>query len=146
MVLAAGLFAGEEKIPLDNLPKAVVESVKKKFPKGEMKDAVKEVENGKTTYEVTVMEGEIKIDVNVKDDGVITGYEKSVALKDLPKIISDAVVAKYPKGTMKNAEMLYKVKDDKDTLEYYEVFVEVDGKTVEVYVLPNGKLKPADKK
>ena len=135
-----------EKVPLDKLPKAVADAVKAKFPKAELKGAEKGKKDGKTKYEVTVQDGASKIDVDVTEDGTITGYEKEVALKDLPKVVSEAVATKYPKGTPKSAEVVYTVKDGKDTLAYYEVIVDVDGKTVEVEVLADGKLKPEEKK
>ena len=144
-----GKFLGEEKVGEKKveekevkLPKAVADALKAKFPKGEVKSA----EKGKTHYEVTIKDGESKIDVNVTEDGTITGYEKTIGLKDLPKAVSKAVGDKYPKGTAKSAEVVYTVKDGKDTLEYYEVIVDVDGKSIEVEVLADGKLKPEEKK
>ena len=40
-LLSGGVQAGEEKIPLDKLPEAVVEAVKKRFPKAELVAAAK---------------------------------------------------------------------------------------------------------
>lgn len=137
--------AEDEKVSLDKLPKAVVDAVKAKFPKAELKQAEKETEDGKTKYEVTVKTADGTIDVDVTADGTITGYEKEIALKDLPKAVADAVAAKHPKGTAKGAEVVYSVKDGKDTLAYYEVTVDVGGTKHEVEVLPNGKLKPEEK-
>jgi len=138
--------AEEEKIPVDKLPKAVAESVKKRFPKAELTGASKETVEKKTAYEVMLKDGKIAVDVNVNEDGTITGMEKEITVADLPKAIEDAVVAKYPKTKAKKAEEVIKVKGGKEVLEYYEVIVEVDGKDVEVEVLPDGKLKPMDKK
>ena len=146
VLTAAGARADEEKIAPDKLPKAVAEAVKAKFPKAEVTGATKEKDGDKTTFEVSVMDGKTKIDVNVSEAGAITGYEKSVALDDLPKAVAAAAAKEHPKGKAKNAEAVYTVKDGKDTLAFYEVFVEVDGKTVEVEILADGKLKPADKK
>jgi hypothetical protein len=140
-VMVAVAHAKSDKVPLDKLPKAVVDAVKAKFPKAEMKEASSEKDGDAVNYEVTISDEGTKIDVNAKSDGTITGYEKTTALTDLPKAITDAVAAKYPKGKSKNAETVYTVKDGKDTLAFYEVFVEVDGKVVEVEVLPDGKLK-----
>ena len=145
-ITTTGAWAEEEKVPLDKLPKAVAEAVKAKFPKAEMKEATKEKDGDKTTYEVSVMDGKLKVDVNVTESGTITGYEREIALADLPKAVAAAAAEKHPKGKAKNAEIVYTVKDGKDTLAYYEVFVEVDGKTVEVEILADGKLKPAEKK
>lgn len=147
VAMMSGVWADEEKVPLDKLPKAVAEGMKKRFPKGEMKSAVKEVADGKMTYEVALVDGTTKYDVNVTADGVITGMEKELAVKDLPKVVTDTVKAKYPKGVMTKGEEVIKVKDGKETLEYYEVFVDDgDKKNIEVEVLPDGKLKPAEKK
>ena len=44
--------ADEEKIAVDKLPAAVKKAIKNKFPKAEIEKASKEVEDGKTTYEV----------------------------------------------------------------------------------------------
>ena len=146
LISVSSAWADEEKIALDKLPKVVLESVKKRFPKGEMASAVKETVDKKTTYEVSLKDGGLNVDVNVNEDGTITGLEKEIAVKDLPKVVVEAVATKYPKPKMKKAEVVIKVKEGKETLEYYEVFVEIDGKDVEVEVLPDGKLKPADKK
>jgi hypothetical protein len=140
------LRAEDEKISLDKLPKAVVDAVKAKFPKAEMKSAMKEKEDGKITYEVTIADGETKVDVDVTEAGVITGFEKAVALKDLPKVITDAVAAKYPACKAKSGEVVYTIKDGKDVLSYYEVTVTVDGKDVELEILEDGKLKSEEKK
>ncbi len=146
LIGASATWADEEKIALDKLPKAVVEAVKKRFPKGEMLGAVKEITGKKTAYEVTLKDGGKNVDVTFDGDGTITGMEKEIAVKDLPKVVSDAVAAKYPKAEMKKAEEVITVKEGKEKLEYYEVTVVVDGKNVEVEVLPEGKLKPMDKK
>jgi hypothetical protein len=138
--------AGEEKVALDKLPKAVSESIKKRFPKGEMSSATKETEDKKTTYEVSLKDAGSNYDVNVNEDGTITGFEKEVAVKDMPKAVVAAAVAKYPTAKQKKGEEVYTVADGKETLAYYEVIFEIDGKDVEVEVLANGTLKPVEKK
>ncbi len=145
MACGAVSWAGEEKIALDKLPKAVTESIKKRFPKGEMASAVTETVDKKTTFEITLKDGGSRFDVNINDDGTITGFEKEVAIKDMPKAVVAAAVAKYPNAKQKKGEEVYKVADGKETLAYYEVIFEIDGKDVEVEVLADGKLKPMDK-
>src|SRR5207248_1247229 len=44
LVLAAAARTDEEKVPLDKVPKAVLDSAKKRFPKAEVKGASKEGE------------------------------------------------------------------------------------------------------
>ena len=144
----AGLRAedGEEKVPLDKLPKAVSDAVKKRFPKAELVSAATELEDKVKVYEVTIKEGEINTDVTLTPEGVITGFESSVAAKDLPKVITDAVASKYPQGKITLAETVTKVKEGKETMEYYEVIVTSGADTVEMQIYPDGKVKAEEKK
>ena len=146
MLTAAGARANDEKVPLDKLPKAVVDAVKALFPKAEMKEAEKATADGKTKYEIKIKDGTSNVELNVTDAGVITDYEKEITLKDLPKAVADTVAAKHPGKTPKLVEEFHTVKDGKGTLAYYEVLFEIDGKDVELEILPDGKLKPAEKK
>jgi hypothetical protein len=145
-VMALGLAgvtrADEEKVAIDKLPRAVLDGVKKRFPKAELVEGVKETANGKTTYEVLVKDGGHKIDVSLSDDGKITGMEKELAMGDLPKPVATALKAKYPKATYQRFEEVIHVKDGKEVSEYYEAIVVIgDMKPFEVEVSPDGKIK-----
>src|SRR5262245_46733015 len=62
----------EEKVPLDKLPKAVVDSVKKRFPDAKLVSAEKEKDdNGKTVYEVAIKDKDQSIEVTLTPEGVI---------------------------------------------------------------------------
>ena len=139
--------ADEEKVPLDKLPKAISRAVKKRFPKGEMKEAAKETENGKTVYEVTVKDDGHSIDASFTAEGKLIGLEKEIEAKDLPKAVADALAAKYPGAKHKRVEEVIKVTDGKESLEYYEVLVETaDGKKVEAEVTADGTVKKTEDK
>src|SRR5262249_40270653 len=128
--LARGAWADEEKVPLDKLPKAVSDAVKKRFPGAELSGASKETENGKTVYEITLGHGGHKMDVTFGGDGQLQGIEKEISPKDLPKPVANALEGKYPKATHKTIEEVIKVKDGKEYLESYEVLlVTADKKT-----------------
>ena len=130
------VWAGDEKIPIDKLPKEVVKAVSTKFPKIKMVSAVKATADGKTTFEVTLKSGEFRIDVNVTSDGKILQIEKEMPFKDLPKPVSEAFHAKYPKANVKRVEEL--IKDDKTIS--FEILCETTAKkTVEAYFEPGGK-------
>lgn len=146
-VTAAGVWADEEKIPLDKLPKAVMEAAKKRFPKAEMKDAAKETENGKTVYEVTFKEEGKNIDVTLTPEGVIETIEQEIDKKDLPKAVAEAIDAKYAKATYKMVEKVIKVTDGKEALDFYEAIVETaDKKTWELQVAADGTIKKTEEK
>lgn len=133
----------EEKVPLDKLPKAVVEAVQKRFPKVEMKGASKEKDGDKVVYEVTLKKDGKNIDVTVTEAGAINLIEQELDFKDLPKVVAKTFEEKYPKAKYEIVESVTKVTDGKEALEYYEAKLVVDGKTWEVEVLPDGKFKSA---
>jgi hypothetical protein len=139
--------ADEEKVPLDKLPKAVTEAVKKRFPDAELKSAEKEKEDGKTVYEVAIENKGQKIEVTLTPEGAIIEIEKQISAKDLPKSAAEALEKKYPKATYKVIEEVIKVKDGKETLEYFEILlVTADKKKVEVSVTAEGKLTKEEDK
>jgi hypothetical protein len=142
LVLATAARADEEKVPLDKLPKAVVEAVKAKFPKAELIGAEKETEKGKTSYEVNIKDGKQAIDVTVTPEGKIVLVEKEIAVDDLPKAVAEAIKARYPKGTIKSAE---EVSED-DKITEYEVVIVVGKKTLEVTFDPTGKFIEEEEK
>ncbi len=144
---AGAVRADEETIALDKLPKAVLETAKKRFPKAEMIEAAKETVDDKVEYEITLKDGETKYDVMFSPDGKITLIEKTIAAKDLPKAVADAVEEKYPKSTGKIYEEMTKVTDGKEALAYYEVLLETaDKKMFEVEVSPEGKILKTEEK
>jgi hypothetical protein len=146
-LLATTTRGDEEKVALDKVPKAVLDAVKAKFTGAEMVGASKEVEDGKTVYEISVKLKGQHIDVTLKPDGTITLIEKEIAAKDVPGVVTKALETKYPKATWKKAEEVFKVESKTEKLAYYEVLlVTVDKKTFEVQVDPSGKLVNEEKK
>jgi uncharacterized membrane protein YkoI len=150
MVAAFCLFtvaqADEEKVPLDKVPKAVVEAVKTRFPDAKLESAEKETKDDKTVYEIAIKNKNQKIEVTLTADGKIVEIEKQIAASDLPKTVSETLAAKYPKADFKVIEEVIKVKDGKEKLEYYEVhLVTAQGAAVEVQVTANGKILAEEK-
>ena len=135
----SGLFVSargdEEKIPLDRVPAAVRKAVTTKFPKAELKGASKEVEKGKTTYEIQMTLDGRNVDVLLEEGGKILAVEKEIAAKDLPAAVSGAIKAKYPDAPIKKAEEITEGETKK-----FEVVLTVGKKTVEVVLDPKGKI------
>ncbi len=144
LVLAATVRADdEEKVPLDKLPKAVVEAVKKKFPKAELVGAAKEKEDGKDVFEVAIKAEGTTMDITLTPEGKILIIEKVIAAKDLPKAVAEAAEAKYPKATHKKIEEI----STDDKIEKYEILlVTEDKKKLEVTFDPKGEFLEEEKK
>jgi uncharacterized membrane protein YkoI len=132
----------EEKVPLDKLPKAVTDAVKAKFDGAELVSASKEKDNGKDVYEVAIKHKGSNIDVSLTPEGKIVSIEKEIAAKDLPKAVSDALDAKYPKATIKKLEEV----TENDKVVYEALLVTAEQKTIEAVFDPSGKLVKEEKK
>ena len=131
----------EEKIAIEKLPKAVTETVKKRFPEAKLLSAEKETDKGAELYEVELEQQDEGIDVKLTADGALLEIEHEIAAKDLPKAVQEALSAKYPKSEFEKVEKVTKFKDGKEQPELYEVEVETaDDKDLEVTVDANGKI------
>lgn len=139
---STGARADEEKVALKDVPKAVLDAVKAKFPKAEIKHASKEVEDGETLYEIETELDEHGVDLALKANGTIVEIEKEIAVKDLPKPVADAVAAKHPKAKIEKAEEIVEFEDGKEK-KSYEVAVEVGEKDMELKITPDGKILKA---
>jgi uncharacterized membrane protein YkoI len=155
MVLAAlGLFviagagrADEKKIPLDQVPKVVLDAVKARFADAKVTKAETETEEGKTIYEIAITHKGQKIEVEVSPEGKILEYEKQIDPKDMPKAAGDALQGKYPQASYKRVEEVTKVTDGEEKLAYYEVLlVTTEKKKYEVLVTPEGKITKEEDK
>jgi uncharacterized membrane protein YkoI len=141
-VLVTAARADEEKVPLDKVPKAVLDAVKAKFEGAKLLGAAKEKEDGKTIYEITLEHKGFKIDASFTEEGKVVSIEKTIPAKDLPKAVSEALEAKYPKSTIKLAEEV--TEDEK--VKFEVVIVTAENKKLEVVLDREGKVLKEEKK
>jgi uncharacterized membrane protein YkoI len=132
----------EEKVPLDKVPKAVIDAVKAKYKDAELVSAEKENENGKVVYEINIKVKGQTIEVSATPDGKIVSIEKTITVKDLPKAVAEALDGKYPKATIKKVEEI----THGEKLSYEVLLVTADKKTLEVVFDPAGKVLEEEKK
>lgn len=139
--LASSIQADEHKIPLSDVPKAAINAVKRKFPRAELKQAVKEVEDKKTSYELSLLNAGKHVTVSLDEKGEIEEIETEIAVSDLPKPVTAAIAGKYPKATLKKAEEVLEIEDGKEEKAYEVDVVTAAGKAVEVKVDASGKIE-----
>ena len=135
-VLMVPARADEEKIPVEKLPAAVQKAIKSKFPKAEIERASKEVEDGKTIYEVELEIKDRSVDVAFKADGTILEIEREVPFDEVPKAVKKKLAAKYPKAKIEKVEEVTKGEDGPV---HYEVAI-----TTEVVLTAKGKIVKAE--
>ncbi len=124
--------ADEKAISVGDLPAAVKKAIKKKFPKAEIEKASKEVEDGKTTYEVLLEIEDKPVDVAFKTDGTILEIEKEISFTQLPAKVKQAFKAKYPGAKVEKVE---EVTRGEDGPAVYEIAIKT-----EVVLSANGKV------
>lgn len=106
--------AKEQKVDVDDVPKAVTKAVKAKFPNAKVQGAGKEEEDGETFYELNLKNGEQTVDVLVEDDGEIVEIETTIDADDLPAAVRKAIKAKYAGAKIKRAEKVVTLEEDEE--------------------------------
>jgi hypothetical protein len=139
-VLTAIARADEVKVPLKDVPKAVLDSIKARLPRAELTDATKESEDNKTTYEIVLKDRGRVVELTATADGRITEIETTIEPKALPAQVTAAVEAKFPKSTIKKAEEIVAINDSKETKSFEVIVVTTAAKSLEVKVSPEGKI------
>jgi hypothetical protein len=128
------------KIPVDKIPKAVMDTIKARLPGAEITSAERELEDGKVVYDIELKQKGRKFEMDILEDGTLIEIEKEIALKDVPEAVTKTVKAKYPKASIKEVMEVNKVKGQQETPDHYEVVIETaDKKTQEVIVSLDGK-------
>jgi hypothetical protein len=149
VVLLANVRAGEDgekKVDLKDVPRAILDAVKARFPGAKLIGASTEKDGDKRVYEVELRFKGLHHDLTYEPGGKLLLIEREIAFKDLPRAVQRTLSRKYPKADYKLIEEVIKVKGDKETLEYYEAHLQTaDKKTVEVEIGVDGKIKSTAK-
>jgi hypothetical protein len=130
----------DKKVPLDKVPKPVMDAIKARFPGADVTSVEKETEDGKIIYDVELKHKDRKYEMDIEENGTVLEIEKEIVAKDVPAAVTKAVEAKYPKSTIKEVMEVNKVKGKEETPIHYEVTIETsEKKTMEVIVSLDGK-------
>jgi len=125
----------EQIVSCDDLPDAVRTAFKGAHPQATIRECAKEVEAGKTAYEISSTEGKTRRDILFREDGAIVVVEEAITLADLPKpvqqLVSDALADH-------EIELVEKLMRD-DTVSY-EIQSKHAGVSLEIVVDSTGKV------
>jgi len=135
-VIIAGIGAAQEKkIKRGDLPPAVEKTVEEVSKGATIKGFSKEIENGKTTYEVELAVNGHSKDVEIDPSGVIVEVEEEVTMDSLSTEVKAGLNTKAAGGKIRKVESLTK----NGKIVAYEAKVETAGKKSEIQVGPDGK-------
>jgi uncharacterized membrane protein YkoI len=142
LLLAIVVQADEKakKIPLDKVPKVIMDAINGRFPGADISSVEKETEEGKVAFDVELKHQGRKYEMDIQENGTITEIEKEVALKDAPRGLARTIRAKFPKAKIKEVMEVNKVSGSDEKPVHYEVTITTaDNKTREVVVSLDGK-------
>ena len=121
--LASGPRAQGEKIPLDRVPKAVMNSAKAKFPGAEIKAATEEKEEGKpSVFALEMKHHRHDVGLTFVGDGTVVHVTTAVPAKELPKAVLRAVEHRYPGASLRGADSVKKGPEVKKA-DYYQFYL-----------------------
>jgi glucose/arabinose dehydrogenase len=111
LCLAFTVVAQEQKVNQKEVPAKALAAATKAYPKAQIKGWEKETKEGKTLYEVTMVEAGAKWQVVFEADGTLVAREEVILVTSLPAVVRDAVKAKYPKANLHSAEKITRPAD-----------------------------------
>ena len=123
-------------IALKSLPPAVLATVREQTRGAVIHNISKEIEKGKTVYEIETKVSGRSRDMIVADDGTLMVVESQVVLDSLSSAVRSTLLKNAGKGKIVALES----DTLRDSLAYYEAQVVTGGKRSEVKVDPSGRL------
>jgi uncharacterized membrane protein YkoI len=141
-VVTLGFNAGhasEKAVAMKDLPAAVQRTVQEQSKGATIRGYSKEVEDGKTVYEVQMKVNGHGKDVSMDASGVVLEVEEEVAIDSIPGAARAAIKKAAGSGQITKVE---KVSGGKEIA--YEAGLRKNGKRSEVKVSGDGRLLPED--
>ncbi len=140
VLMAATVGADEKKVQEAEVPKPVLEAVAHKYPRARRVGYEKEIEKGRTTFEVKVVDGSRRIDVDLSIDGKILAEEEVITMGDTPDAVRRALATseKYGKWTVRRVERV--VKDEKTDAPEFEIGLFSGAQRAEVTFAADGRV------
>ena len=125
----------EQPIGKQDIPAAVLKAFHESYPGIEITGYDREVDEGRTLYEIETRAGDFDRDYVYLEDGALFQVEEGVPVNSLPKAVVDAVMKAHPGCEIDEAEKITRG----ETVEY-EVVAEVGEKEFELLMSSDGTL------
>lgn len=139
MVPSVAARAGERRVREADVPAAVREAAKKRYPEGHLVGYIREDERGEVTFEVTVRIRGRSTDLRIATDGRILVVEEQIARSDLPVAVAKALAAS-PYGRDKIVRVERIVEGDKTYEPHFAILVKRRDGFVELTFVVSGIL------
>jgi hypothetical protein len=135
-VLTAAAAAGERNISRAEVPPPVLERVEKEHPQARLLGFAREDEDGRVQYEVQLVDGGRKLDLDFAPDGKLLASEETIALGESPEPVKKSLGASsWRAWTVVTVERISRPGSDVE----YELHLRQGKKRVELVFTPDGK-------
>lgn len=132
-LLCAPAIGAEKKVKMEDLPPAVQKAVKEQIKTATLVGLSKEVEKGKTMFEVETKENGKTRDLLLDSTGAVVTVEQEVDLDSIPAAAKAAIQNKAVGGKVTKVETV-----TTGSKVFYEAIVTKKGKDAEVAVNADG--------
>ena len=142
MFAVSGLLmadSGEKKVHFKDLPAAVQTAAKEQSRGATVRGYLKDMENGKTEYEVELVSAGKTKDISMDENGSILDVEQQVDFKSLPAEVKDGIQKQAGNGKILKVESV-----TQGSKHSYEAVVSRNGKRSEIAVTSDGRPSKAD--
>lgn len=140
-LIATSVHAQEQSIKRKDVPKAILAAFEKTYSKATIKGYAKEVDDGKTVYEVESVEGTVHRDITYMADGSVVSIEESLPVSELSDVIRNAAEKQYPGSKISGCEKVTKI-----CIMQYELVVTAGKQKHELVLNPDGTIAKVEKK
>jgi uncharacterized membrane protein YkoI len=132
-VLLGAASGAETKVAMKDLPAAVQKGVAEQSKGAVIHGLTKEIENGKTEYEVELIVNGHGKDISFDSAGNVVAVEEEVKLESLPPAARAAIQSAAGDGTLRKVEWI-----TEGGKSFYEASIRKSGKSSEVQVNGDG--------
>jgi len=101
-------LAQEQSIKKKDMPKGILESFQKSFPKVKTIGYSKETVEGDLFYEIESAEGTVHRDVTYAADGSLVSVEETLPFDELPEPVRTTISTEYPEAKIARCEKVMK--------------------------------------
>src|SRR5262245_31031030 len=98
---AGGADGGTTDIPLTQVPRPVLDTVKKLFPEAQFQSASQGMGDNKLFYDVFIKVKTQSIWITCDARGGLLVVDREITLRDLPRPVADMLNRRYPKATIR---------------------------------------------
>lgn len=135
----------KDKTDSDQIPQDVMETLNAKFPDAQIDKWTKEKEGEIVIYDFEFTQDGQKFEADIKEDGTIHNWEKAIAFEELPVVVQNIFIEKFPNAELKEIMEINAAMEGEDQLEGYEIVFETPDKTeMEITVAPDGTIIEED--